>query len=85
MLHCTELPRILPQSARKKLAKSVIAHLKGHEARMAKKAKDEQLALRRGASKVAREVRAFWAKLNKVRAIVMVRNDENLGAKFWGY
>ena len=34
---------------------------------MAKKAKEEQLALRKGASKVAREVRGFWAKLNKVR------------------
>lgn len=57
------------QSARKKQAKSVLLHFRGHEARKAKKAKEEQLALRRGASKVAREVRAFWGKLNKVRVL----------------
>lgn len=44
-----------------------MAHFTGREARAAKKAKDEQLLLRRAASKVAREVRAFWGKLNKVR------------------
>ncbi|CAM9954640.1 unnamed protein product, partial [Ascophyllum nodosum] len=55
-------------SSRRKQAKSVVQHFLGHEARMAKKAKEEQLALRKGASKVAREVRGFWAKLNKVIA-----------------
>lgn len=45
----------------------MLLHFRGHEARKAKKAKEEQLALRRGASKVAREVRGFWGKLNKVR------------------
>ncbi|CAN0253225.1 unnamed protein product, partial [Ectocarpus fasciculatus] len=54
--------------ARKKQARSVLLHFRGHEARKAKKAKEEQLALRRGASKVARDVRAFWGKLNKVIA-----------------
>lgn len=44
----------------------MLLHFRGHEARKAKKAKEEQLALRRGASKVAREVRGFWGKLNKV-------------------
>lgn len=44
----------------------MLLHFRGHEARKAKKAKEEQLALRRGASKVARDVRAFWGKLNKV-------------------
>lgn len=43
-----------------------MAHFTGREARAAKKAKDEQLLLRRGASRVAREIRAFWGKLNKV-------------------
>ncbi|CAM9675842.1 unnamed protein product, partial [Ectocarpus sp. 12 AP-2014] len=55
-------------SARKKQARSVLLYFRGHEARKAKKAKEEQLALRRGASKVARDVRAFWGKLNKVIA-----------------
>lgn len=44
----------------------MLLHFRGHEARKAKKAKEEQMALRRGASKVARDVRAFWGKLNKV-------------------
>lgn len=48
------------------MAKSVVLHFRGREAREAKKVKDEQLSLRRGASRVAREVRGFWAKLNKV-------------------
>ena len=61
-----------PQSARKKQARSVLLHFRGHEARKAKKAKEEQLALRRGASKVARDVRAFWGKLNKVMRMVVV-------------
>lgn len=54
------------QSSRKKQARSIMLHFRGHEARKAKKAKEEQLALRRGASKIARDVRAFWGKLNKV-------------------
>ncbi|CAN0483630.1 unnamed protein product, partial [Scytosiphon promiscuus] len=53
-------------SSRKKQARSIMLHFRGHEARKAKKAKEEQLALRRGASKIARDVRAFWGKLNKV-------------------
>lgn len=52
------------------MAKSVVLHFRGREAREAKKAKDEQLSLRRGASRVAREVRGFWAKLNKVHTMV---------------
>lgn len=60
------------QSARRKQAKSVMLHFRGREARELKKAKEEQLSLRRGASRVAREVRAFWGKLNKVGALYFV-------------
>lgn len=60
------------QSARRKQAKSVMLHFRGREARELKKAKEEQLSLRRGASRVAREVRAFWGKLNKVGALYCV-------------
>ncbi|CAM9161632.1 unnamed protein product, partial [Choristocarpus tenellus] len=55
-------------SQRRKQAKSVVLHFRGREAREAKKIREEQAAVRRVASRVAREVRGFWAKLNKVIA-----------------
>ncbi|CAM9470429.1 unnamed protein product, partial [Discosporangium mesarthrocarpum] len=53
-------------SQSKKTARSALHHYEGRGAREAKRIKEEQLALRRTASRVAREVRGFWAKLNKV-------------------
>lgn len=58
------------------MAKSVSLHFKGREAREAKKVKEEQLSLRRGASRIAREVRGFWAKLNKVNTRFFKRGQE---------
>jgi hypothetical protein len=56
------------QTRSRKQSKSVELHFKGQEARQQRKKKDEAVALRRVASRAAREVRHFWGKLNKVIA-----------------
>ncbi|CAM9514100.1 unnamed protein product, partial [Chrysoparadoxa australica] len=50
----------------KKIAKSVDLYFKGREAREARKEREEAAAVKRLANRVARDVRLFWGKLNKV-------------------
>ena len=56
------------QARAKKISKAIETYHRQAEARALKKEKDEALRIRRVAAKVARSVKSFWGKINKVVA-----------------
>ncbi len=68
-------------SLAKKQSKSIEAYFKGQSAREAKSLKDSALALHRIAQRSAREIRAFWGKLDRFVAYKQKRLCDEIRQK----
>ncbi|KAG6622726.1 putative SNF2 family helicase/ATPase and F-box protein [Phytophthora cinnamomi] len=61
----------------KALSQALVSHLDRQEARAARQQKSEQLARRRAAARVGRDVKKFWSKIDRVIAFkVKLQADE---------
>eukprot|EP00953_Heterococcus_sp_UTEX-ZZ885_P000541 816-Heterococcus_DN1.PRE.2 len=73
--------RVRNKSALRKLSKSLGMYFRNSEARAARKEREELANTRRTASKVAREVRQFWGKLNRIVAFKQKLEADELRRK----
>jgi SNF2-related domain/HSA len=73
--------RVRNKSALRKLSKSLGMYFRNSEARAARKEREEMANTRRTASKVAREVRQFWGKLNRIVAFKQKLEADELRRK----
>lgn len=65
----------------RKVSRAVDVFHKTKEARDLKKEKDEILALKRVSSKISRDVRKFWLKINKVIAFKQKAESDDIRQK----